>query len=205
MATRRAAARNKAKDITADAKALAVEKDLVKLQVEDWFKKYDRDMNAVLDQGELKTLLENLSGGDPSERVMSVAWAYAKPHKVKGSTMNGVSKEAASEVVAKVLDYIKHQATIDPTFDKYDTDGNGVLDKDELLKLLQSVAAAKGVSPDTVTPNDVEEVLQMTDANGTGVIERDEVMFACARWRNKIMGPPVSPPEEKSSSVCAIL
>lgn len=220
MATRRAAARNKAKDLSKEAKLLLESKEKIREEVAGWFRKYDRDANAVLDRDELKSLLEGLAGTAPSEKVVNVAWASAKPTKVGGTTVQGISKDAASEVVSKVLEYIKQQSTIDPIFEKFDTDGNGVLDEEELLALLQSVATHHNMPPESVTKEDVATVLRLADANGTNVIERDEVLFACARWRNLVIGrpKPPAPPEvdvklrsgssgapKEKSAVCAIL
>jgi len=203
MGVSRAAARHGAKQIAEDASKLEQEKSAMKHRVDGWFEEHDRDGNSVLDKDELKALLEDVSGSPPNDKVMQTAWASAEL-AADSSTM-GVKREAIAEVVTRVMAYMKQHETIDPMFDKFDVDGNGTLDRQELKSLLVKVAKGKGLTADKVTDADVNMVLKMSDVNGTNVIERDEVLYACAQWTNLVVGRPDPPQEEKTSSVCGIL
>jgi len=182
---------------------LMEEEKATKQQVDAWFSKFDHDTNGHLDKNELKELLTSLAEGKiPTEGVLDKAWT---PYAAGGK---GISKAEASAVVTKTVQYIKEQDIVEPLFAKYDTDGSGGLNEDELLKLLQRVAKLSGVDADAVataiTKEDVAHVLEMADADGSGKIEREEVLYACARWKAVYLPKFLEPPQPKSSA-CALL
>ena len=172
--------------------------------VDEWFAKFDRDVNGFLDKDELKALLQSVAGVEPNDKVMAMAWVAAK---VQGNGVMGISKGDCNNVLVKTVSYIKESKVIDPIFAKYDLDKNSGLDEGELLSLLRSVAKHNNVSPDEVTEADVKAVFEMVDSNESGLIEKDEVLLACARWKNLYLLPPpdVLQQKKQGSTACSIL
>merc|ERR1712216_324776 len=100
----------------------------------------------------------------------------------------GVSKESLTEVVAKHHKYMKEKAAIDRIFREFDTNGSGVLERDQLLSLMQKYEPEM-----KIVQGDVDYVLQKVDVSATGTILPQEVLPAIATW--KVLA------KEKSSQV----
>merc|ERR1712216_1004378 len=63
---------------------------------------------------------------------------------------------------------------------KYDTNGSGVLEQDQVLHLLAVYGESLGVTP---TDDDVRFVLETADVSHTNSLTKDEVLPAIATWR----------------------
>ena len=90
-----------------------------------------------------------------------------------------MSKGTLEEVVNSHLIYVKEKSSIDAIFRQFDTNGSGVLEKDQLLALM------KRYEPNVknIQDSDVEFVLQKCDVSQTGTILPSEVLPAIALWK----------------------
>ena len=103
----------------------------------------------------------------------------------------GVDRKLVKGVVQKWFKYMKEKKAIDDIFAKFDTNGSGVLERDQLIKLLKCYCA--NPEPDE---GDVDFVLEKADLSGTGTMRPEEVLPAIAVWKELA--------EKKSSAVCVI-
>ena len=60
-------------------------------------------------------------------------------------------------------------------FQKYDADGNGSLDRDEVRKLLNETMATKGRRKKEMTDREVQEFINACDENHNNQIEKHEL------------------------------
>ena len=91
----------------------------------------------------------------------------------------GVDRKLVKGVVQKWFKYMKEKKAIDDIFAKFDTNGSGVLERDQLFKLLKCYCA--NPEPDE---GDVDFVLEKADLSGTGTMRPEEVLPAIAVWKD---------------------
>ena len=178
-------------------------------EVDRWFMMYDSKdgvSDGRLDREEVKKLLTHVVCNAPSEGALNLAMSLATPDEE--GKMNGITKKDVSGMVAKVSQYMRQQATIDPVFEKWDSDGNGVLDEEETLNLLKMVAGPiPGVEKEKITQEDVKFIIMMCDKSSDGGLDRSELMFACVTWKQIVTDgqAPFQVAEKPKSSMCALL
>ena len=146
------------------------------VKVDEWFAKYDEDNNGYLDRDELTALLVHLHPGTPPPDASLVDELI---EKARGSTTEaGATRAALRKVVRRYASYASNQKWIDDLFKKFDADGSGFFEQDELTALL------KDTSPDgVVTAKDVAYIWEQCDPNGDGKISREELMPLVAEWK----------------------
>eukprot|EP01047_Picozoa_sp_COSAG01_P080074 COSAG01_NODE_15426_length_1338_cov_1.929782_2_plen_204_part_00 len=154
-------------------------------QVGEWFRKFDKDGSNTLDREELSQLLSHLVPDyAPDEAALNLLMEKAvdvqgKDEQVCTWDTHGITRAAVRLVVTKYLAYLKEQKYLDKIFEKFDTDKSGLLEKQELLGLMQTMAPA-GKRP---AAEDVEFVLCRCNVSQGGGIPRTEVLAAVATWR----------------------
>jgi len=155
--------------------------DAQEAQIDKWFAENDANGDGLLGRDEMKLLLASVTDKQPCEGALDMAMRYGKD--------NQITRAVAPEVVAKVTEYIKAQDSIEPIFQKMDTDTSGGVDGNELLPLLKMVATMSGYQKfeDKITPKDVEMVMQVCDTDSSGAIERSEIVHACVAWKDMLV------------------
>jgi len=68
------------------------------------------------------------------------------------------------------------RAIIDQIWDNYDTDASGKLDKEESRKFVREALVEFGGSADECTEEAFEECFAQFDRDGSGFIEKDEMI-----------------------------
>ena len=117
----------------------------------------------------------------------------------------------AFEVFNKTVAYAREQETVDPIFASLDADKSGALDAQELLPLLQMIAARADIAKEAVTQEDAEFVMGLADKDKSGAIEKDEVLMAAATWKHLLAGNKAplqlkgKRDQQKKSSACTLL
>ena len=95
---------------------------------------------------------------------------HAKSHVV---TYEGDEKDAKAAAVLQALEWAESQyntlssETVKPLFDKFDKDGSGAIDKDELAKLCEELGRS-------LSEDELAEALKDLDLNKDGVIDFSE-------------------------------
>ena len=182
--SRIAAAQPAAKKLQQLRKREAERKARIRAEVEGWFTKFDENGDGMLQRSELRALLTWLHPSRPPSED-NLDFLIVKATEVRTSSLNlpgrkdgAVAWHDAREAVLTYGDMVKDQAYIDSIFKRYDRDDSGTLEEGELLSLLKAVA------PDgcEVDETDVAYVLEQTDKNGDGVIDRDELIPMLAKW-----------------------
>eukprot|EP00928_Gymnodinium_smaydae_P072591 TRINITY_DN5592_c0_g2_i1.p1 TRINITY_DN5592_c0_g2~~TRINITY_DN5592_c0_g2_i1.p1 ORF type:complete len:215 (+),score=37.31 TRINITY_DN5592_c0_g2_i1:119-763(+) len=74
-----------------------------------------------------------------------------------------------------------HSKKIDNYLRKYDVNGDGVIQRSELRLLMEDLNEG-----DLVSPKDVEHIMITCDTSKTGVINRDEILFAIKLWTEHV-------------------
>jgi len=173
-------------------------------KVNSFFTKYDKEDDGLLNEKEIANLLFSLTGVEPCQGALALAMSEGKKCNPEYATTRraGVSKHSANEVIAKVSAYVLNQEALEPLFLRVDSNNDGAIDSKELLPLLQVVAEGSGFDPTHITYEDADVIMQMCDMNDSGDIERPEILFACATWKQllergaaphqRAMGGPVS-------------
>lgn len=160
-----------------------------------WFTQFDKNQSGVLEREQLSELLVYLNPSNPPDDealdlLMQKAIAIDTTGDGKADT-TGISRQSAEAVVHKYSDYCAQRAVLNGIFEEFDTNKNNLLEPDQLRALLEKV------SPDfPVTDEDVKQVLEMCDKDHKGAIARDEVLAACATWKD------MAKQHEESSTCC---
>lgn len=120
----------------------------------------------------IKTLDSNENGQSDNEISMKELISYLKAAEVESNGLNENQATGARRFAKGVDLDLKDLANIGAVFKKYDTTGNGKLDKNELQKLLddlkknsmsklaQGVEIDKYIGPDKTSPTDNDSVTQ---------------------------------------------
>ncbi|CAB9501559.1 expressed unknown protein [Seminavis robusta] len=99
-----------------------------------------------------------------------------------------MAKEPLMKAVKQYGEYIKNGRQIDAAFQKYDKEQDGYLSRKELMKLLQdrelkANRAKRGVAIRLmVTEEDIDWIIEESDADHTGKINHAEYLPAIAAW-----------------------
>jgi len=196
----------------AELKAL---QDAQREQVEAWFTEFDTQADGNLDRDEVKALLKEVTGKEPCLGALDLAMAegarWGTPRGTprgtpQGPSVEGLSRTAAHEVLAKVSAYVKDQEALEPLFQRVDSNHDGAIDVAELIPLLAIVAESSGFDPNKIGPDDASCIMHMCDVNLSGEVERSEILFACTTWKHMLeRGAAPFQQEAAGSKVCVIL
>ena len=115
-------------------------------EVTSWFEMFDENGDGVLQRDELRALLTHLNPKRPPSED-NLDWLIEHATAVKTYSMNlpgdkngDVTFHDTRATVMRYHEYCKDQAYLDAVFRKYDVNGNGELDEEELVEFLQKVA-----------------------------------------------------------------
>jgi len=153
-------------------------------QIEGWMSKFDINGDRLLQRPELAALLEYLHPERaPDEATLDFLIEKATAiesfsMRIAGNKNGAVSWHELRPTVARYHDYCKDQQYLDAVFRRFDVDASGTLDEAELPALLRAVAP----SGCPVEDADVQYVFEKCDANGDGLISREEVLPMLASW-----------------------
>ena len=154
-------------------------------EIDSWFKQFDFNQDGKLQREELRALLAHLEPERPATEenldfLLEKATAIETyTMRIAGDKNGAVSWHEARKTVELYHEYCRDQKYLDSVFERFDYDKNGTLDLQELPALLQEVAPPGA----TVDISDAEFIMEQCDANGDGVISRDEVIPMLATWK----------------------
>ena len=158
----------------------------LKVQLEEWFQKFDSNGDGQFQRDELRMLLVFLyPQNEPEEAAIDMLMLKAtavETHTMHlpGDKNGSVGRADLMETVMRYRDHIAEQQYLDGFFEKYDSDGNGSFDPAELLQLLTE-CGPEGLEVDD---GDVEYIMLMCDVNENGLVDREELQPTIARWKH---------------------
>ena len=171
--------------------------------VKEWFDAHDTNDDGQLQREELRQLLKLVAKAEPGEDALDMALEFSKKG---GGTEDAVPKRMAFDVVSKVAAYVKEQAVVEPMFKAHDIDSSGGIDAKELMPILRKIAVHSGIDADAVTEEDVAHVIELSDKDKSGTIERNELMLASATWKRLLTdGKAPHMKAQAKSSTCNLL
>jgi Ca2+-binding EF-hand superfamily protein len=115
----------------------------LQLQVDEWFERFDEDQNKQLDRNELRKLLTHLHPDTPVEEealdyLIKRATEIVSPSlTLEGSADGLIPKVRAVKTVTRYSQYLKNKRELDELLKRFDSDGNGKLEPEELAALLR--------------------------------------------------------------------
>jgi len=191
----------------AELKAL---QDAQREQVEAWFTEFDTQADGNLDRDEVKALLKEVTGKEPCLGALDLAMSEGARHGTprgtpRGPSVEGLSRTAAHEVLAKVSAYVNDQEALEPLFTRVDSNHDGAIDAAELIPLLAIVAESSGFDPNKIGPEDASCIIHMCDVNLSGEVERSEILFACTTWKHMLERGAAPFQQAAGSKVCVLL
>jgi calcium-binding protein CML len=156
----------------------------MKAEVDQWFERFDTNGDGKLQRDELRALLTHLIPSRPpteanlDELIEKATAVETFSMHLPGNKSGDVAYRDTRTTVMRYYEFVKNQNYLDGVFRRYDLDGNGTLDEDELLEFLKAVAP-EGCEVDDA---DVAYVMEVGDTDGDGVISRDEVIPMISKW-----------------------
>ena len=121
---------------------------------------------------------------------------------IEGFATDGeIHGDSILKAIKKYKALLKETTQQAELFAKYDVNHSGVLEPEELMKLLNDVYA-----PQIATMGDVEYVLSICDKNQNDSIDPEELAPAIATWLELAKEvPPEQETSASSSSLCIVL
>jgi len=162
----------------------------IKEEVEGWFKVFDTNGDGKLQRDELRALLTHLNPHRPPTEenldflIQKATAIETYSMSLPGNKNGDITFHAARPTVMRYHEYARDQAYLDAVFARFDVDGNGTLDEEELRQLLEAVAP-EGCDVDDA---DVQYVFESCDEDGDGVISREEVLPMISKWTQVAIG-----------------
>ena len=151
-----------------------------KKRLDAWFDKFDTDKTGLLDKEQLRALLLFIyPNSEPSDEVLTKLLELGESFDTTGDGVDdtsGVSRASMQLVIERHCDYARQQKFIDDAFTKFDTNSSGHLERDQLLRFLDSLDKAK------VDEGDVDFVLAQADVGATKSISPAELLPAVGVW-----------------------
>ena len=163
----------------------AKRQEALKLQLEEWFDKFDTNKDGKFQREELRELLTFIMPDTPPTEenldmlIEKATEVNTSSLKIKGNKDGTVTRQYLQATVMRYKDHLSQQRYLDRIFDEYDTDHNGAFDPQEVETLLKA-CAPEGV---VVDATDVEYLISICDFNENGLIDRDELQPMLARWK----------------------
>eukprot|EP00900_Chrysochromulina_parva_P027988 jgi/Chrpa1/9823/Chrysochromulina_OHIO_Genome00019403-RA len=156
-------------------------------QVDRYMTEYDKDGSGVLDKEEFTALLKAVFASYADAINGDVIDKLIKSCESQG----GITKENISRVTRKYAAYLKEMAAAatarESIFNRFDTDGDGTISKQEMLPILKLCAKMiKGVPENEVDMGDVDAVFSAADSDHSGSIDTEEFKIALASWKESM-------------------
>ena len=160
-------------------------------KIEAWFEEFDKDQNGELERDELRHLLSHLFPEHPPdetwldtliERATAIE-SYSL--QIRGDKDGAVSKLAVAKAVERYGAYTRQQTLLDDIFGTHDVDKSGLLEKTEVLAMLNDlVQKTPNLKHITADDGDVEWVLEHCDQDqDQSTVTRQELYQALASWK----------------------
>ncbi|KAK7500810.1 hypothetical protein BaRGS_00008054 [Batillaria attramentaria] len=134
-------------------------------QYRELFKKFDADGNGYLSISEFRNVLK---AADSNLKDSQIAQFFLFFDGEKGDRR--ITEEEFSKGLDQVLSYV---AKVKDLFKKYDSSGDGFLDRTELRKLLTDASGGK------MTTSEMDQILKDADRNRDNQISLNEFLDAC--------------------------
>jgi len=180
------------------AEAIAKAKSEAKY-VEELMLKYDTNKSGKLEQDQLKQLLKDMNKGtDPSD--LELKWVFYKADYSKGSRNYGIDNDELLYALRTWKGYLDNKDYLDTTFEKYDTNKSGQLERDQLKNLMSDLCE----NEDPPTEHEVSQVLyeaDRKDGDVSGALHKTELMYAISLWYNMLK----TRKTKKKSSMCSVM
>lgn len=225
------------------------QKEQEQKQVDEWMDKYDSDGNGMIEKGEFEQLIQGVYGSQGVAVEPEVIVNLFKKCTEGTDTPDSVPRERLRETVVKYRESLVHHEYLNALMDQFDTNKDGNLDRDEIKRMLQIILRdgaklqlnskgreyklsslenlynkgildknsymqklhkAQGGGEDVVTysevsDEDVDFILKEADADGNGVLDRDEVLASLALWTRLMKMAEPEEPTSGLSQLCAIM
>lgn len=159
------------------------------------FAQYDKKKNGKLDAAELKTLLQDYSSKPVTDDEVTFVLRMADVKKT-----GAVERDELAGAMKVWSTYRDSGPMIDETFQKYDTDQSGKLDKEQLRKLLSDLNEGLPVSDE-----EVAWVLENADILGDGCISKIELTQAITYWMMHVEDEEEAKTANTKSKACVLL
>eukprot|EP01065_Artemidia_motanka_P005837 TRINITY_DN12827_c0_g1_i1.p1 TRINITY_DN12827_c0_g1~~TRINITY_DN12827_c0_g1_i1.p1 ORF type:complete len:292 (+),score=91.17 TRINITY_DN12827_c0_g1_i1:71-946(+) len=135
------------------------------------FRKYDFNQDGVLERDEVHQLLRDLGGGLPTLCDDEIDYVM----RAADANMNAViDEEEIPKVVQLWEGYLEHQEELEGIMQRYDTNKDGVLSRQELKAMLCDLKGGCEVASDY----EVDRVMLAADVSRTGFLTPREAVFA---------------------------
>lgn len=175
---------------------------------DQWFEKFDVNHDQTLQRTELAELLKLFQpdAQAPDDQMMDYLMEVSA--KIDGDQLT-VKRESLAKVMMVYRDYARNKEAIDAIFDKFDTNSSGFLERQQLLKLLQSYHEEQPELYPEPEDHDAQfilnTILKQNDKSHSpqGSIAKDEVLPAIATW--KALAEEIMRQENKKSKTCAVM
>ena len=105
-----------------------------------WFSKYDADTSGLLERGELRLLLQDLKPDEapPNDDVIDALIEMC-------SNKTGVTVNEIVSTVSRYNDYLSRKRELDQMFEALDRDGSGLLEVNELQRVMADLVPQQQV------------------------------------------------------------
>ena len=162
--------------------------------VDAFYSAVDVDGDGRLSRREVRLLLRGISGRDPTPETLNVTMQAAGGEEEEKA--GGITKDRLLRALKKFHSYTQNQRMVQKVYEKYDVDGSGSLEREEVVALLMHIAKDPdrmrielgiGGQPYAgvrfeVSKEDLDAVLDTADVDGDGNISREEVLGAIDTW-----------------------
>mmetsp|Transcript_40982 Transcript_40982/g.82071 ORF Transcript_40982/g.82071 Transcript_40982/m.82071 type:complete len:198 (+) Transcript_40982:181-774(+) len=141
--------------------------------------RYDKSNDGHLDKNELGDLLQDVNGGErPSEE--EIQWVLQVADRQDGNVSDQLGINDVQVAINTWRAYRENKEHIDQVFAKYDQDGSGKLEFDDLKRMLTDLN--DGVPPPDAEVQHVLKKADSKDGQEDGAVNRMEVVYAVAIW-----------------------
>ena len=225
------------------------QRELEEKQVDDWMNKYDTDGNGMIEKGEFEKLIQGVYGGQGVAIEPEVIASLFKKCTEGTENPDSIERNKVRETVVKYKESLVHHEYLNALMDQFDTNKDGNLDRDEIKRMLQIILRdgaklqlnskgreymlsslenlynkgildknsymqklhkAQGGGDDVVkysevSDEDVDFILKEADADGNGVLDRDEVLASLALWTRLMKMAEPEEPASGFSQLCAVM
>jgi Ca2+-binding EF-hand superfamily protein len=225
------------------------QRELEEKQVDDWMNKYDTDGNGMIEKNEFEKLIQGVYGGQGVAIEPDVITSLFKKCTEGTENPNSIPRIKVRETVVKYKESLVHHEYLNALMDQFDTNKDGNLDRDEIKRMLQIILRdgaklqlnskgreyklsslenlynkgildknsymqklhkAQGGGDDVVkysevSDEDVDFILKEADADGNGVLDRDEVLASLALWTRLMKMAEPEEPASGFSQLCSIM
>eukprot|EP00446_Apocalathium_sp_SHHI-4_P041012 CAMPEP_0177332350 /NCGR_PEP_ID=MMETSP0368-20130122/21544_1 /TAXON_ID=447022 ORGANISM="Scrippsiella hangoei-like, Strain SHHI-4" /NCGR_SAMPLE_ID=MMETSP0368 /ASSEMBLY_ACC=CAM_ASM_000363 /LENGTH=204 /DNA_ID=CAMNT_0018792807 /DNA_START=10 /DNA_END=624 /DNA_ORIENTATION=- len=137
------------------------------------FRQYDTNKSNKLEADNVKNLLRDLNGVDPTEEELEFIMKLCDDQCANSA----IDLSELKHAIIAWMDYCKNRDKMQEALDKYDKSGTGKLEREELKAYL--VELNGGID---VTDYEVDWVLAQADVFGDGACSKPELAKATAAW-----------------------